>query len=62
MDSCDLKSKIETYNAWVKDLEKNGKTPADMVAFVRSLGMDEYADKVEAVISEMRGLSEEPLP
>ena len=62
MYSCELKSNIETYNAWVKDLEKNGKTPADMVAFVRGLGMNEYADKVESVILEMQGLSEEPLP
>lgn len=54
-------SNLETYSSWVADLKKKGKTPADMVAFARSLGFEEYADRLEAFISEMQVLSEEPL-
>lgn len=50
---------IATYKAWVDDISKKGKTPADMVAFVRIRGFEEYADKVESFISEMQALSEE---
>lgn len=49
-------SNIETYKAWVSDISRKGKTPADMVAFARSLGFEEYADKVEKVISNMEEL------
>lgn len=55
-------SNIETYKAWVSDINKKGKTPADMVAFARSLGFEEYADRLEAFISEMQALLQEPLP
>lgn len=57
-----LASNLETYTAWVSDIKRKGKTPADMVAFARSLGLDEYADKFEAFISEMQALLQEPLP
>lgn len=62
MNAIDMKNNLDTYTAWVSDLKKKGKTPADMVAFVRSLGFDEYADRLESFISEMQALSEAPLP
>ena len=52
---------LATYKAWVADLKRNGKTPADMVEFVRSRGMEEYADKVEKIISNMEELLKQPL-
>lgn len=55
-------SNIETYKSWVSDISRKGKTPADMVAFARSLGFEEYADRLEAFISEMQALLQEPLP
>lgn len=55
-------SNIETYKSWVSDISRKGKTPADMVAFSRSLGFEEYADRLEAFISEMQALLQEPLP
>ena len=54
MNDINMKNNSDTYTAWVSDLKKKGKTPADMVAFVRSLGFEEYADRLEAFISEMQ--------
>ena len=49
-------SNIETYKAWVSDISRKGKTPADMVAFARSLGFEEYADRLEAFILNMEAV------
>lgn len=45
----------DTYTRWKAELAENGRTPADIVRFFRSLGQDEYADQLEAVIQEMEG-------
>lgn len=49
----DCKTPEEVYEKWKSDLGKKGKTPDDMVAFARSLGFEEYADKLQAFISKM---------
>ena len=51
---------MDNYTLWKSDLARAGKTPADMVKLVRDVGMTEYADQLEAVISEMEAQSEEP--
>lgn len=56
----DTKNNLETYLAWVDDIKRKGKTPADMVAFSRSLGHEEYADKIEKFISDMEELLRQP--
>lgn len=56
----DTKNNLETYRAWVADIARKGKTPADMVALFRSLGHDAYADKIEKIISDMEELLRQP--
>ena len=43
----------ETYRIWKAELERYGKTPEDMVAHYKAIGMAEYAKKLETVISRM---------
>lgn len=54
------KQNLETYKRWKSELEEKGKTPSDMVRFFRTMGQDEYADQLEAVIQEMEALHSEP--
>lgn len=50
----------ETYSAWKQELARSGKTPEEMVAHYRAIGMTEYADKLDAVIRRMEGPAAEP--
>ena len=53
-------SDVETYNAWRQELSKLGKTPEEMIAHYRAIGMTEYADKLAAVIQQMEGSAAGP--
>ena len=60
MNAMELHNNREAYMLWKADIEKNGKTPADMVELARNMGMPEYADQLEAFISKMEAPSEVP--
>ena len=50
----------EAYTKWKSELVERGKTPSDVVRLFRTLGQDEYADQLEALIQEMEALHSEP--
>ena len=43
---------IKSYQEWKEDLERNGKTPEEMVEWARENISEEYAEKLEEVIRE----------
>lgn len=43
---------IDSYQEWKEDLERNGKTPEEMVEWARENVSEEYAEKLEQVIRE----------
>lgn len=44
---------IESYQKWKEDLERNGKTPEEMVEWARENVSEEYAKKLKQFIREM---------
>lgn len=56
----ELPNNRDTYMRWKADVEKAGKTPADMIELARNMGMPEYAKQLEAFISQMEAPSEVP--
>lgn len=42
----------ESYQEWKEDLERNGKTPEEMVEWARENISEEYARKLERIIRE----------
>lgn len=46
------------YKAWKEKLARNGKTPMNIVAFCRSIGMGDYADELQSFIQKMEESTE----
>lgn len=51
---------METYLRWKEKCASKGTTPMNMVQLFRSMGMDDYADKLESFIKEMEASLAEP--
>ena len=51
---------LGTYRAWKQDLQKNGKTPEDAVAFARQQGGEGYAEMLAQFIEKMEAACSEP--
>ena len=45
----------ETYDTWKRETELSGRTPEELIAHYRAIGMTEYADRLAAVIQRMKG-------
>ena len=48
---------LETYLRWKEECAQKGKTPADMVQFVRTMGQEDYADELESFMVKMEALT-----
>lgn len=53
----ETRDNIETYIRWIEECAKKGKTPADMVQFVRTMGQGDYADQLESFMVKMEALT-----
>ena len=51
---------LGTYLVWKQDLQKNGKTPEDAVAFARKHGGEGYAEMLAQFIEKMEAACSEP--
>lgn len=56
----ETRDNLETYLRWKEECARKGKTPMDMVQFVRTMGQDDYADDLESLILKMESLGSEP--
>lgn len=49
---------IDSYQEWKEDLERNGKTPEEMVKWARENVSEEYAEKLEAIVQKFENLEQ----